>query len=169
MQKAVYSDKNLVVKILTSSFADNKSVNYIVRQDDKLIQRIENLMSYSFEICMLFGAVYLSDDKNGCALIIYPERKKSNFRTALFDLQLIFKTTGIQNIKKVIKREAIIKRNHPEELLSYLWFIGVESSKQQKGTGSCCRRHQYGEIFVKQKSKTGKSDGESRLQSFTKR
>ncbi len=85
---------------------------------------------------MLFGNVYLSDDKNGCALIIYPERKKANLKSVLLDFQLIFKTTGIANIKKAITREAIIKQNHPKGLLCYLWFIGVAHSEQHKGTGS---------------------------------
>ena len=136
MIKAILDDKDLVVNILANAFADNKSVNYIVRQDNKLIERIKYLMNYSFETCMLFGAVYLSDDKNGCALIIYPEKKKINLKSVLLDLQLIFKTTGFANIKKAVKREAVIQRHHPKDLLCYLWFIGVTSSEQHKGTGS---------------------------------
>lgn len=136
MKKSVYSDKNLVVDILTNSFADNRSVNYIVQQDYKRINRIENLMSYSFETCMLFGKVYLSDDKNGCALIIYPEQKKTNLKSALLDLQLIFKATGVANIKNALRREAILKRHQPEGLLCYLWFIGVTAIEQHKGTGT---------------------------------
>jgi hypothetical protein len=32
---AIYSDKELVVNILSAAFKDNKSVNYIVKQDKK--------------------------------------------------------------------------------------------------------------------------------------
>lgn len=48
MIPADYKDKELVVDILTKSFADNKSVNYIIKQDGKRIERIKNLMRYSF-------------------------------------------------------------------------------------------------------------------------
>lgn len=136
MIRANYNDTQNVVDILANSFADNKSVNYIVKQDSKLMLRIKHLMHYSFKSCMLFGTVYLSDDKRGCALIIYPEQKKTNFKSGLLNLQLIFKTTGFVNIKKAARREAIIKKHHPEGLLSYLWFIGVTASEQHKGTGS---------------------------------
>ena len=62
MIKAAYSDKNLVVDILTDSFETNQSVNYIVKQDKKRVNRIRSLMDYSFEVCYSFGEVFLSDN-----------------------------------------------------------------------------------------------------------
>ncbi len=70
MIRADYKDKELIVDILTNSFNDNKSVNYIIKQDDKRLQRIRNLMDYSIEVCYEFGDVFLSNDKTGCALIV---------------------------------------------------------------------------------------------------
>ena len=48
MVKAIYSDKPLVVDILSKSFNDNKSINYIVKQDGKREERLRKLMEYSF-------------------------------------------------------------------------------------------------------------------------
>lgn len=76
---ATYKDKNLIVDILTKSFEDNKSVNYILKQDEKRIDRIRKLMEYSFEICNLFGEIFLSDDKKGCVLIMLSDKKKQHF------------------------------------------------------------------------------------------
>jgi len=53
MKKARYTDKELVVDILTRSFNANQSVNYIVKQDKKRIKRISALMDYLFEVCYL--------------------------------------------------------------------------------------------------------------------
>ena len=41
MKKAEYSDKNLVVDILSKSFDGNQSVNYIVKQDEKRAERLK--------------------------------------------------------------------------------------------------------------------------------
>lgn len=41
MKKARYHEKNLVVNILSKSFETNQSVNYIVKQDDRKLRRIE--------------------------------------------------------------------------------------------------------------------------------
>jgi len=64
MIRAFKEDKKRVIDILASSFNDNKSVNYILKQDQNRVQRIRSLMAYSFDICQTFGDVFLSDDKN---------------------------------------------------------------------------------------------------------
>jgi hypothetical protein len=75
MTRANYNEKSRVVDILTQSFENNKSVNYIVKQDEKRLQRIKALMNYSFDVCYFFGDVLFSDDKKACALVVYPDKK----------------------------------------------------------------------------------------------
>lgn len=43
---------------------------------------------------------------------------------------------GLSNIKKAMSREAAIKKVQPGSLKYYLWFIGVASQEQNKGTGT---------------------------------
>lgn len=136
MKKAEYNDKNAVVEILTKSFDTNQSVNYIVKQDQKRVQRVRSLMDYSFEICYLFGDVFLSEDKKGCALITYPDKKKTTLKSILLDVKLILSAVGIKNIKKTLAREAKINEVHPKEPMYYLWFIGVDTEHQNEGIGS---------------------------------
>lgn len=136
MIRADYKDKNLVVNILAHSFVDNKSVNYIIKQDKKRAQRLKNLMGYSFDVCHLFGDVFLSDNKKGCALILLPEKKKTNLKSILLDIELIVSCVGLFNIKKALDRETKIKKLHHKGLMYYLWFIGVDPDEQSKGIGS---------------------------------
>lgn len=93
-------------------------------------------MEYSFDTCFTYGEIILSDDRKGCALIIFPEKKITTFKSILSDVKLIIFCTGINNAIKAMKRESTIKKLHPKELIYYLWFIGVTSSQQHKGTGS---------------------------------
>lgn len=141
MLRAEYIDKDQVVNILVSSFDDNKSVNYIIKQDNKRVQRIRTLMEYSFDICYLFGDIFLTDDKKGCALIVIPEKKKTTFKTMLLDANLAIMCMGLSNLKKAIKREASIKSIHPDGLIYYLWFIGVDPKAQNNGIGSNLLEH----------------------------
>lgn len=136
MKKAQRSDKNLVIDILAKSFDTNQSVNYIVKQDNKRVQRVRSLMDYSFEVCYLFGNVFLSDDKKACALITYPDKKKTTLKSILLDITLILSAVGVKNIKKTLAREAMINKLHPKEPMYYLWFIGVEPEHQNQGIGS---------------------------------
>ena len=136
MIKATYQDKDRVVDILAESFNDNQSVNYIVKQDKKRNQRIRKLMAYSFDICYLYGEVYLTNDKSGCALILLPDKKKNNLKSILPDIKLIASCIGISNIKKAMVRESKIKKLQPKKLMYCLWFIGVEPDQQNRGIGS---------------------------------
>ncbi|HEY5391120.1 MAG TPA: hypothetical protein VIJ57_03310 [Hanamia sp.] len=58
MVKACYEDKEFIVDILVHSFYDNRSVNYIIKQDRKKDERIKKLMKYSFDLCHYFGDVF---------------------------------------------------------------------------------------------------------------
>lgn len=134
MQKAELTDKNLIVDILVQSFSDNKSINYIVKQDRRREARLRKLMAYSFEICYRFGEVYLTEDKKACALILFPHKKRY-LSAILLDLDLAFSVIGLSNLKKVLSRESKIKQLYPKSPFYYLWFIGVYPVDQNKGIG----------------------------------
>lgn len=141
MYRANLSDQSLVVDILCSSFDDNKSVNYIIPQDKMRVLRIRKLMAYSFDLCHKFGVVYLNEDKSACALVLFPEKKKTTLQTLILDLQLVFNSTGLRNLKKTLERETKIKAIQPKEEVYYLWFIGVQKDKQKKGLGTALLKH----------------------------
>lgn len=136
MLRTPANHKDLVIDILCKSFNENKSINYIVKQDGHREKRIQALMEYSYEICLMFGEVLISDDKCACALLLYPDKKKTTLKSIILDIRLILKCVGFKNLKKAINRESLIKSHHPKGTLIYLWFIGVKVSEQNKGYGS---------------------------------
>src|SRR5438045_162596 len=120
MIKAVDSDKALVAAILVNSFNDNKSVNHIILQGAKRTKRIRLLMEYAFDVCSLFGDVWLTEDKSGCALLVKPDLKRTTPRSVLLDIKFATRSLGLTNIKKAMQREAAINKVHPPGLLYYL-------------------------------------------------
>jgi ribosomal protein S18 acetylase RimI-like enzyme len=136
MKRVEASEKSLVIDILAESFIDNPSVNYVVRQDAKRKERIRRLMDYSFNVCHAFGEVWISDDRQACALALYPERKRTNPNTILWDVTLATSVIGLNRVGKVLSRESKIKAFHPNDPFCYLWFIGVKPSAQGTGKGS---------------------------------
>src|SRR5258705_4342417 len=133
MKRAIADQKSLVLDILTESFDDNRSVNYVVKQDERRKQRIRGLMNYSFNVCDSFGDVWLSDDEQACALVLYPDRKRATLSTISWDARLALSVIGIGQIGQVMARESKIKSYHPREPFSYLWFIGVPPEQQGMG------------------------------------
>jgi len=136
MIKATSQDKSLVVRLLAESFQENKSVNYIVRQDDGKFNRIRALMDYSFEMCFQFGEVWLSEDDKACALILFPHQKRTSIRSIWLDIKLVFSAIGLSGLLKALDREGKIKAKQPKIDMAYLWFIGVDPVFHHEGIGS---------------------------------
>jgi ribosomal protein S18 acetylase RimI-like enzyme len=129
-------NKKHVIKILTESFYNNKSTNFVIKQDRKKRKRLETLIKYSIFHGEKWGEVYLSEDKSSCYITIDKGNIKPSLRSILWDIRLIFSCIGITNVARVLKRESIIKSKHPKDHFVHLWYIGVLPSKQGSGRGT---------------------------------
>jgi ribosomal protein S18 acetylase RimI-like enzyme len=136
MIRAGYNDKEHVASILTEAFDDNKSVNYIIKQDRNRTQRIQRLMEYAFDMAYNFGDVFLSDDRLACALVLFPDQQKTTLQSILLDIKLAISCVGLSHIKRALDRESRIKKLHPKTPICHLWFVGVTPTAQNRGIGS---------------------------------
>lgn len=128
-------DKDRVLDILVRSFDDNRSVNYIVRQDARRAARLRALMDYAFKVCHAYGKVLLSEDRKACALVLL-ERPAFSWRGMFWDLQLVLGVCGLGRVAKVLARERLIKLRHPAASFYYVWFVGVDPEFAGQGIGS---------------------------------
>ncbi len=133
------SDKSTVVDILVSAFAplqEDNSINLIVKQDKKRVERMRILMGYLFERALLFGEVFLSNNRQACLLINYPHKEKTTLKTICWDIKLAVQCIGVERIFKVLKRQWIAKRNYPKEAHIRPMIAGVMQSNKGSGTAA---------------------------------
>lgn len=93
MIEATSSDKNRVIEILTFAFRSNASVSFIAGNSSDRLMRICDLMDYAFEVCFRYGKVVLSEDRNACALVLFPD-KKVNVQPTVYANQQSNSSTG---------------------------------------------------------------------------
>jgi len=140
LTRASIKDKQLIEDILISAFEpsmDDSSINLIVGNGDKRVKKMRILMGYLFERAMLFGEVFIADNKKGCLLIKYSHKEKVTLKTIKLDLNLAFKCIGITNVYKVLKRQQIAKQNYPKEKNIRPVIFGVD--KEFKGGVTAAR------------------------------
>ncbi len=141
MRQAFKEDKALVLDILCQSFDDNISVNYVIKGGASRLRHIKVLMEYSFDMCLAFGEVWISDDNSGCYLIKYSNKERSTLQTTLWELRLVFSSFGVGKVKAVLDRQGKIKSNYPQGDHVYLWYIGVLPNNQGNGIGHELLQH----------------------------
>jgi GNAT superfamily N-acetyltransferase len=129
--------KQIAIDILSECFENNKTINWIVKQDSKRRERIRDLIGYSFETCLESGLIYLTDNHAGVIICSMSHDKLPVLEEAYLTLQFVLKVTGIDGIAKALKREHYIKQFHPQDgEFIYIWFIGLRKGEQGKGVGS---------------------------------
>ena len=128
--------KDCVISILHSTFYNNKSVNFVLKQDQKKDKRLRTLLEYSYFHGEEFGEIILTEDKSTCAIIVDPSRKKTTLKSIFWNIKIGFQCIGFFNLKKVLRREAILNKLHPKCPYIYLWYVGVDEKHQGKGKGT---------------------------------
>ena len=130
------NEKQLIREVLTEAFDQNRSVNYVVKQDLRREERIQALVDYSYNICLKCGDVIVNENQTAVSLIDLPHNKKSPLFMIKQDFRLVAKSIGIQRLPLVLKRESAIKKYHPKHPFCHLWYIGVLKENQRKGIGT---------------------------------
>ncbi len=130
MVRVTHDDKKLILEILSRSFAENKSVTYVINRGYSNAKGIRALMDYSFEIFSLFGEIWISNNRQACALVLFPHLKRMTSVFIWLNIKLIFYAIGISGVKRVLLRENKIKKIPPKKEMAYLWFVGVIPENQ---------------------------------------
>ena len=139
MIRANRNDKQTVVEILFDSFKKNLAIRDMVnaQKNPSRESKIRNLMKYCFELGMMQGEVFLSEDRKGCAIIIDPGRRRNSMKLVVLNVKLIFEAIGIFKVFHVLKRENMLKTSYPDEKGHLiLWCIGVHPKYQKFGIGN---------------------------------
>jgi len=128
--------RQIVLAILHKSFKDNKSTNFVVKQDKKKDKRIKILLEYCYAKGEQQGTIYLSPDNNACAIVLYPEKEKTTLKGLYYMIKLLFGGIGLFRVGKITNREKTIQKHHPTYAFNHLWYIGVNPDQQGKGLGT---------------------------------
>jgi len=140
VRKASIKDKEIVSEILVSAFAplmEENSINLVVKQDHRRVERIRILMEYLFERALSFGEVYLSENHQACLLLSFPHKERITIKTIAWNIKLAVKCIGMERIFGVLKRQRIAKGNCPKEKHIRPLIMGVK--KEFKGNGTAAR------------------------------
>jgi hypothetical protein len=105
----------------------------MVKQGAQRKEHIRALMNYSFDVCNAFGDVWVTEDEQACALVLYPEKKKSTLNLIWWEIKLILLSIGLSRVNLFMKYDARVNFFRPNKPFSYLCFMGVNASVKNRG------------------------------------
>lgn len=137
MIKAGKIHKERIIDLLAECLDNNKSINWIVKQDAQRKERIRSLIDYSFDASIESDQIYMTDDQKGVIICSLSDDKLPFLEEAYLTARFVFQVTGVDGIGKALRREEYVNSYHPHDHeYIYLWFIGVDKSEVRKGIGS---------------------------------
>jgi hypothetical protein len=147
MISATLNDKSLIVDILTQAYDTNDTINETVNepaskrirntpeQETRRRCKINKLMAYGFDLCYQFGGAFLSDDKKSAVLVLFPDKKKMNFKVIWNEVKLV-PIIGLLNIPRVLRREIEYNKILPDSPIIKGMFFGTYPQHANKGIGT---------------------------------
>lgn len=137
MKKATHKDREKVVNILCQAFINvliPNSINFVIKNSGNRYKRLKALMEFQFDVSILNGSIFLSDDHKAC--VLYLDKFQISLKKIWLEIKLLFNCIGIENIFKVLQREKLLAKFHPEEKFVHLWLMAVVPGEQGKGIGT---------------------------------
>lgn len=137
MRKCTPADRLIIIDIISESFNTNPSVNRVIKNDAKRVQRIKSLADYSFKTALAREGAFISSDEQGVALCYHYNLKKEGIVDYLHQVQLVRKAIGFSRVWDIMKRDAYLKSKRPADgNYFYFWFLGITN----KGKGGVAIR-----------------------------
>ncbi len=122
-------EASTAIRILAESFKTNPSALWVIKQDEKVLQRLQALVSYAVRIGISQGGVYLSNDKSTAA-ICFQEPAKFKLSSYWYQLVLIIKAIGFSRVPQVLEREHYLKKHRPSVPYLNFWFLGADPNRK---------------------------------------
>lgn len=164
MINAGKKDRSVIVDILTKAYDHNETINETILQGSIRSYRLRKLMEFSIFVCTEFGKVYLSDNKQSVALVLFPDLRRTTIKTIWWDIQFLFTISGFSRSLKALSREKAVSKTHPAGKIYHLWYLGTNPSEAGKGFGGDLIK----ELIVDAQSNNRTLCVESRIEENTK-
>ena len=112
------------IDILAESFAENKSVQWFLKDGCMSKKRLREFCRYCLSMAMYEQGAYFSNDLNGVLLFTYyNEKPKFSLAKFLTTIRFVLKGSGIRRIPMILKRQKKLQQVRKSEPHLYISLI----------------------------------------------
>jgi ribosomal protein S18 acetylase RimI-like enzyme len=125
-------------EVLALSFEKDPVMSWVMRTDNKRLDALRDLYTYSIEESLRYGEETTTEDLRACAVWLPPEAMKEKL-PPLYILRMLphyIHWAGIGRLGRLLKLFELFEKKRPEKPHFYLDFIGVKPEAQGSGYAS---------------------------------
>lgn len=137
MRKIAEDEIDRVTEMMARAFDDDPVVNYLVKQDERLSQRVRRFMRLALvPLTFRYGETYVSDGFEGAAYWNPPGGRPTGRWNDLRLLPRLVRVAGTAGLPRAVEAFELMERKHPTEPHYYLFAMGVDPPMQGRGIGT---------------------------------
>lgn len=114
------------LSILTSAFRDNPGVIWVVKKDQRISARVQELCRFCLTTALQKEGAFITEDQKGAALLIKNWKKQPPWNWLIGYFRLGQHCIGWDRAITIIKRERIIQSKRPKQKHLYFWMLAVK-------------------------------------------
>lgn len=119
-------DRDLVIQVMTTMFADNPAVLSLIAPGKNKQSGIQSLAEFAFQKCFHRNGVWISSNEKAVALCYRFNSGGFSFKGFLYELRFALTFIGLSRLPKILAREAYRKKQRPADgNYFYFWFFAA--------------------------------------------
>jgi ribosomal protein S18 acetylase RimI-like enzyme len=138
-RRAAIGDAPAVARTLARAFASDPVVDYFVRSDAKRARALDTWFDFAVRNFGLPGGeTWMSEDASAIALWLPPPQDALNLSLTkeIAALPTFLSVVSLSRVGRMQRLRAAFDANHPKPPHWYLFFLGIDPTRQGMGLGS---------------------------------
>jgi len=121
-------DRDLVIQVMTTMFADNPAVLSLIAPGKNKQSGIQSLAEFAFQKCLHRNGVWISSNEKAVALCYQFNSGGFSLKEFFSELSFALRYIGLSRLPKILAREAYRKKQRPADGdYFYFWFFAALS------------------------------------------
>lgn len=124
MYQAKLVDRSIVIQILTRSFDQNPTLNFLIRKGSDRSKHISAIAEYAFAYRR--NGVWLSDSRKGVGICFRPSIRRQDLKDIYYLIRMLVKGISLRRLCEIFYHRSRVESLRPtmaDQL--YFWFFGV--------------------------------------------
>lgn len=126
MKLAQSHDRELVIRLMTTMFADNPAILSLIAPGKDKRAGIQSLAEFAFLKCFNRNGVWISSNEKAVALCYRFNEGGFSLKEFLLELRFAIRFIGLTRLPSILAREAYRKKQRPADgNYFYFWFFAA--------------------------------------------